>query len=377
MRLECHLSATENLEFSVWPELSVFCHLRQTFALLTSACMRAASKLVVFVAFESIQLLDLVGPLEIFRGANELVQLKSPQAAQPYIISIITPGGKAVSASNGLKIESAGSLRRLRKGADTVVVPGALKIEDVLSANEDITLFVRKAAKIARRMVAICSGTFFFAEAGLLQGRKATTHWAGAELFRRKYPKIHLESDQIYIRHGSVYTSGGVTSGMDLALALVAEDLGERVALELARWFVMYIRRPGGQSQFSAPLRAQFSGLSEVSGIVNWILEHPDEDLSVGSLAKRARMSIRNFARVFRYEAGLTPAQFVAQARLERSCHDLVGSDLGIKSVAVRCGYGSEQSLRRAFQKQFGITPGEYRVRFRTGRPNDQGASCQ
>jgi transcriptional regulator GlxA family with amidase domain len=339
--------------------------------------MCAEAKRVVFVAFEGVQLLDFVGPLEIFHGANELLRLRAPQAPQAYTISIITPGGKAVRASNGLKIESSGSLSRLPKGADTVVVPGALNIEDVLSANKSTPLFVRKAAKSARRMVAICSGTFFFAEAGLLQGRKVTTHWAGAELFRQRYPKIHLESDQIYVRDGNVYTSGGVTSGMDLALALVGEDLGERVALELARWFVMYVRRPGGQSQFSAPLRAQFSGLSEVSGIVTWILEHPDDDLSVGNLAKRAGMSVRNFARVFRHEAGMTPAQFVAQARLERSCHDLVGSDLGIKSVALRCGYGSEESLRRAFQKQFSISPGEYRVRFRTGRANHQEASCQ
>ena len=226
-----------------------------------------------------------------------------------------------------------------------------------------------------RRLGSVCSGAFFLAEAGLLDGRRATTHWAAADRLARDYPAIDVDPDAIYIKDGHIYTSAGVTAGMDLALALVEEDLGRRIALATARQLVLFLKRPGGQSQFSTQLAAQ-TRASEAPGnlaeLTDWILDHLDADLSIASLASRAAMSQRNFARVFRRAFDVTPAKFVEQARVERARVLLEERDQTLDQIASHTGFGSSERMRRSFARQLRVVPDQYRRHFET--PKSGGA---
>jgi transcriptional regulator GlxA family with amidase domain len=246
---------------------------------------------------------------------------------------------------------------------DTLIVPGALEM-DAAVCDRRLVRWIRKTALTARRVVSVCSGAFLLAEAGLLDGRRAVTHWAQCGRLKKRYPAVNVDPGPIFVRDGRVYTSAGVTAGLDLALALVEEDLGREASLELARWFVMFLVRPGDQSQFSVHLEAQRAGPAPLRELLRWIADNPTGDLSVSALAGRMNMSPRHFARVFVRETGLTPARYVHQARLERARRDLEGAPHGLKRVAARAGFGAEESLRRAFQRELRITPGEYRARF-------------
>jgi transcriptional regulator GlxA family with amidase domain len=214
-------------------------------------------------------------------------------------------------------------------------------------------------------VASVCTGAFVLAKAGLLDGRRATTHWASCGDLAARYPAIQVERDPIFVRDGNVSTSAGVTAGMDLALALVEEDLGRRVALEAARWLVVFLQRPGGQAQFSAQLSAQAAGRAPLRELQSWIPDHLDEDLSVPALARRACMSDRNFARAFRRETGRTPGAYVEAARVERARIALETGDLPVETIAAQAGFGTVETMRRAFRRQVGVSPIEYRTRFR------------
>jgi transcriptional regulator GlxA family with amidase domain len=236
-----------------------------------------------------------------------------------------------------------------------------------VAAEEDEALiaWLREAAGRARRVTSVCTGAFLLARAGLLDGRRATTHWAGCEELASRYPRVQVESDPIFVRDGDVWTSAGVTSGMDLALALVEEDLGHRAALEVARWLVVFVKRPGGQAQFSAQLQAQSARREPLRELQGWIAGNLAADLTVEALAARASMSPRNFARAFRREVGMTPAAYVEAVRVEHAQLALESSGASLEEVARTCGFGTVETMRRACHRRLGVSPAEYRNRFR------------
>jgi transcriptional regulator GlxA family with amidase domain len=313
----------------------------------------------IFVAYDGMQLVDFCGPFDILGAANQLLASKGRPAL--YRLEAASLEGKAVRTSVGLGIAVDRSLASIRGPIDTLLVPGRL---DARAFSPTLVQAVARLAQKAKRVVSVCSGTFVLAAAGLLDGKRVTTHWAGCARLAADYPRIKVEPDRIWVRDGKIWSSAGVTAGMDLALALVEEDLDRQSALELARWFVMYLRRPGGQSQFSGHLATQIADHDLIREIVQWINDQPRADLSVEALALKANMSPRNFARVFRQQLRTTPARYVAKARLEIARRRLEESKAPLKVIAKDCGLGSVESLRRAFQASLKITPGEYRARF-------------
>jgi len=252
----------------------------------------------------------------------------------------------------------------VKEGIDTLLVAGGRGTAAALR-DRPLIAWLRSMAPRVRRVGSVCSGSFLLAEAGLLDGRRATTHWGWCDTLAKQYPAVTVAPDPIFVRDGNVYTSAGVTAGMDLALALVEEDHGRALALEVARQLVMFLRRPGGQSQFSAQLAVQSADREPLRELQAWITEHPDADLSVPTLARRVAMSPRNFARVFTREVGMTPARFVESVRVEAARRRLEESAHGVDSVATACGFGTAESMRRAFLRIVRVPPAAYRHRFR------------
>jgi transcriptional regulator GlxA family with amidase domain len=317
---------------------------------------------IVLLAYDGVQTLDVTGPYEVFAGANRLAA--SCGGAPPYVLEIVAPRARRFRTSSGLDIAADRALGPLPAGIDTLVVAGGAGALDA-AADRAVTRWIARAASRARRVASVCTGAFLLAEAGLLDGRRATTHWAACEPFAARYPSISVEPDRIHVKDGRVYTSAGVTAGMDLALALVQEDLGREAALAVARWLVVFLKRPGGQSQFSAQLAAQLAESEPIREVQGWIQDHPGGDLSVPGLARRCGMSPRNFARVFVREVGATPARYVEAIRVESARRLLEDSRLGVDQVAERCGFGTAESMRRAFLRTVRVAPSEYRNRFR------------
>jgi transcriptional regulator GlxA family with amidase domain len=268
-----------------------------------------------------------------------------------------------VRGTSGLTLVPDGAIAGVGGAIDTLVVAGGA---GVFAATEDRRLiaWLRRASLRARRTASVCTGALLLAEAGLLDGRRATTHWAYCDRLAERYPRVTVERDRIFVRDGDVATSAGVTAGMDLALALIEEDHGAATALATARSLVLYVRRPGGQSQFSTALAGQPARREPLRDLQAWVIEHLDADLSVPALAARVHMSERHFARAFRAETGRTPAAYVEAARIERARRELETSDLGVDAVAARCGFGTVETMRRAFNRRLGVNPAAYRARF-------------
>jgi transcriptional regulator GlxA family with amidase domain len=248
---------------------------------------------------------------------------------------------------------------------DTLIVTGVDRRDDARRDPELIRWLARISPR-ARRMVGLCTGSFVLAEAGLLDGREATTHWAFCDELTRRFPEVTVQKDPIFVRDGAVYTSAGATAGVDLVLSLVEEDLGRRVALAVAQWMVVFLKRPGGQAQFSAQLSTQLAERAPLRELQAWILEHPGVDLSVAALARRVAMSPRNFFRVFVREIGMTPGRFVERARVEAARRLLEETTRGVVNVATACGFGSPETMRIAFRRTLGVSPKGYRSRFCT-----------
>ncbi len=319
---------------------------------------QTTTRRVVLLAFDRLQALDLVGPAEVFSMASRLV----PGA---YSIEVVTPRKKEISTSSGLHLRPDRPLHGCTGAIDTLIVVGGEGVSDALSGGI-VVPWIQRSAKRCRRIASVCNGAFLLAGAGLLDGRRATTHWSACELLERRHPAVEVEPDAIFVKDGNVYSSAGVTAGMDLSLALVEEDLGRRTALEVARWLVLFLRRPGGQSQFSAQLAAQIAEREPLREVQSWISDNLDEDLSVPALAERACMSPRNFARAFRKEIGMTPAAYVEAARLEAARVALEGTREPIESIARHCGFGTVETMRRSFHRSLGVGPSSYRERFLT-----------
>jgi transcriptional regulator GlxA family with amidase domain len=248
---------------------------------------------------------------------------------------------------------------------DTLVVAGG---EGTRPHRRDVRLvrWIARAARRARRVASVCTGAFLLAEAGLLDGRRATTHWAMCDALARRFPAVRVERDPIFVRDGHVFTSAGITAGIDLALQLVEEDCGRDIALTVARWLVMFLRRPGGQSQFSAQLSAQLAERDGLRDVQGWIAEHPEAELTVPALARRAHMSPRNFARAFRRETGVTPAAYVEAQRVEAARRLLETTAGNVAEVAAACGFARPETMHRAFRRVLGVAPAQYRRHFRT-----------
>ncbi len=301
------------------------------------------TRTVALVLHPGFQLLDAAGPTAAFEMAEKF-------RPGSYALTMMAPGGGEVESSAGVKL----SATPLTKGPfDTVMVSGG-EISRSMDALREILAWLRNTE--ARRIASVCSGAFILAEAGLLDGRKATTHWSSSHDFCRRYPKIDLNADKIFVRDGHVWTSAGITTGIDLALALIEEDLGPTIAREVAQELVVYQRRPGGQSQFSALV--ELGGRTgRFAEMILWMRERLAEQLTVERLAEQAAMSPRNFARVFNEEVGMTPAKAVERLRLEMARAAVETSHESLDRIAAAAGFGDAGRMRRAFMRGFGQAP--------------------
>ena len=320
--------------------------------------------MVVLVGFNGMQALDLVGPLEVFTKANAAA-LKG-DGARCYTIVLASPAGGLLTTNSGLVIAQTRALNALPRSIDTIVVSGG-SVEEFEGASDGAALirWLAAKAKRARRVASVCTGAFLLAAAGLLDGRRATTHWAACTRLQERCPRTQVVPNAIYVSDDNVYTSAGVTAGIDLALALVEQDLGPHVALAVARDLVIYLRRPGGQSQFSAALSAQAQASSQFRDLLAWIGENPAANLGVAALARRVAMSERNFGRLFKAQTRTTPAAFVELVRLDRAKLLLESTSWPLARVAERSGFGSVATLLRVCRRRLNTTPEDYRARFR------------
>lgn len=319
---------------------------------------------IVFVAVPPIQLLDVVGPFEVFSRVARSWDGELLAGLEGYQVEVVSTARDALLASGcGLSVAAQGYYRDLTGPVDTLLVVGGKGARTV--ADPELLAWLRAWAPRVRRLGSVCTGAFVLAAAGLLDGRRAVTHWQWCTQLALTYPDVQVEAEPIYLRDGNVYTSAGITAGMDLALALVEEDCGSETALRVARELVLFLRRPGGQSQFSRALARQESERRPLRDLHAWILDHLDQRLDVAALARQASMSQRHFARVFAHEFGVTPARYVEQMRLETARRQLEGATLSVAAVARACGFGSADVMRRAFLRLLQVTPQEYRERFR------------
>jgi len=322
---------------------------------------------VWLVVVEGHQSLDVTGPSEVFAGANAVLDANGSRAPR-YRLSVVGPAVGPVAGESGLQLMADRSWRtppaeHLARTVDDLVVAGGNGVQQAL--HDPVLLsWVTTMAEQAERVVSICSGSFVLAEAGLLRDRRATTHWSRFDQFEARYPRTTLDRDALFVRDGDVITSAGVTAGIDLALALVEDDHGTQVAQTVARHLVVFLRRPGGQSQFAAPTWSDPVELAPIREVCAAIHADPSADLSVAALAERAGMSERNFARVFRRELGESPGRYVERARVDAARRALESHSFGVDAVARSCGFGSAETMRRAFLRQLGVPPSHYRKRF-------------
>jgi transcriptional regulator GlxA family with amidase domain len=323
-------------------------------------------KHIVLAIYPGVSLLDLGGPLEAFRVATAFGAAARRQIS--YKCTVVSSRGGLIDTADGVPLQSQ-SIRSIdRAEIDTLIVPGAFLVEDV-TRDKALIKWVAKRASHCRRVCSVCVGSFMLAAAGILKGRRAATHWMHTELLARKHPEIRVEPDAIFVRDGRVWSSAGVTTGIDLALALIEEDCGREVAINVARMLVVYLKRAGGQSQYSALLAAQGESASdEFVELDRWIAENLTTDLRVESLAERSHMSPRNFARAYATKRGRTPAKAVEAIRLDTARRLLEETDNRIEAIAESCGYGGEEQMRAAFVRVLKVPPREYRRRFATSK---------
>ncbi len=326
-----------------------------------SGSANVPAQVVDVVVYPGFKAMEAIGPLTVFNYANLLLGRQGRGPAYTLRIAATTPG--TVPSDTFMALDATQRLSA-QEVPDVAVIVGTRHIEAAIHDNPGIVAWARATAPRLKRLIALCSGSFFLAEAGLLDGRPATTHWSVAALLERRYPAVQVTADAIFTRHENLWTSAGVTAGIDLALAVVEDDLGRDVALEVARELVVYLKRPGGQSQFSLHLASETTTHPGIRRVQEWVLAQPAHPHAVPEMAARAAMSERNFRRVFHKEIGQSPMIYVETARLEAARRQLETSDLPLKTIAQSTGFGSDERLRRAFLRHVGITPREYRERF-------------
>jgi len=316
-------------------------------------------RVIDVLTYPAIQVLDVTGPVQVFASANNFVA--DAGGTPPYRLRIVAEGGHGVTASAGVTLV-AEPLTELDEPLDTLLVAGGEGAEAAIE-NPVLVDWVRQRASRARRAASVCTGAFLLAAAGLLDGRRAATHWKYCARLAQRFPAVRVEPDPIFVCDGNVWTSAGVTAGIDLALALVEEDLGRSVALAVARYLVVFLKRPGGQAQFSAALAMQTAD-DRFGALHGWINGHLGDDLSLSVLADRAGMSERSFSRHYAQATGQTPARAIERLRVEAARRLLSETHTPVKRIAHRCGFGSEETMRRSFLRQLAVTPQDYRSRF-------------
>jgi transcriptional regulator GlxA family with amidase domain len=316
-------------------------------------------RVIEVLAFPAVQLLDVTGPVQVFASANDFAA--EAGTMPPYEVHIVTQGGQSVTASAGVALATR-PLPAPGSALDTLVIAGG---PGVAAAASDSALvdWVRQRTEGARRVASVCTGAFLLAASGALDGKRAATHWSVCAEFARRFPTVRVESDPIFVRDGTVWTSAGVTAGIDLALALVEEDLGRAAALAVARYLVVFLKRPGGQAQYSAVLSLQAAD-DRFGALHEWINQHLAGDISLPVLARQAGMSERSFSRRYAEATGMTPGRAVEQLRLEAARRLLLETRLPVKRIAQRCGFGSEETMRRSFNRLLAVAPQDYRARF-------------
>jgi transcriptional regulator GlxA family with amidase domain len=323
-----------------------------------------AIRRVALLVYPLVDLLDVAGPSEVFGAAGRALAAVDGASGPGYSVEVLsTSHDLAIETDSAVGLRAHRSYLNTGGPIDTLLVAGGLGAEEA-AKDKSLLRWLKRMAPRVRRLGSICTGAFVLAAAGLLNGRRATTHWKWCSRLALAYPQIEVDTDPIFVRDGPVSTSAGVTAGMDLALALVEEDFGQAAALWIARHLVMFARRPGGQSQFSVFLDLQTAEREPLRNLQTWVAEHLDQNLSVARLAERVHMSSRNFARVFRQQVGWTPARFIERVRVEAARRELEESNAGLNQVARQCGFGSPDSMRRSFLRVLRVAPADYRRRF-------------
>lgn len=318
---------------------------------------------VVFLIYPECQSLDVTGPFEVFAGANRWLASKGRPAR--YRLTLASPDGQTVRTDSGLALGASTSWQRLRGPLQTLIITGGLGVE----AQADDPAVLRQIKRLAgrsERVACVCIGSFLLAATGLLDGRDVTTHWAYGKQFAKRFPAVGVDTDPIFLRDGHVWTSAGVTAGIDLSLALVEADIGRAAAMDIARWLVLFLRRPGTQRQFSTQLSMQVSDQAPLRKVQAHISDNLKGDLSLETLADLAHMSPRHFARCFLRELAMTPARYVLKVRMEAARRMLEDSHGSLEQIAQQCGFGSTETMRRHFLRELQITPWDYRQRFQT-----------
>ncbi len=318
---------------------------------------------IAIILYPGIQILDVAGPVEIFKSVDQYYARKDPGGPEAYDITFLAEEAGEVMSTCGMPVIADASYKTYRGPIDTLLVSGGDGVFPIAKDRDLIDAIVRMASR-SKRVMSICSGAMLLAESGLLNGRRATSHWAICKMMSRNFPDIEIDSDAIWVKDDNVYTSAGVTAGMDLSLAIVTEDHGRDVALSIARMKVMYMVRAGGQSQFSAALLAQTAATGRTSKLAAEIAADPSKDWRLPVMAAQAHMSERTFSRVFAKEMGMTPAKYVETARLDAARRMLEDGGKTIETVAYEAGFGDAERLRRAFHRRLGLGPAAYRNRF-------------
>jgi len=329
---------------------------------ITAISAKRIVRRIVLVAFDGVQILDFAGPSSIFARANEY-------APGSYRIIHASPDGRSVKANCGIILSDLKSIKSQSKNIDTIIVAGSdeVGLRTVIAEGSLVSWLLRMAPR-TRRLGSVCTGAFVLAAAGLLDNRKAVTHWASCDLLKELRPMVKVQPNAIFIKDGTIFTSAGVTASIDAALALVEEDLGRAIAADIAKSMVLFLRRPGGQSQYSKVLAAQSRSCNDFVDLIAWISNNLNKDLSVPSLAERTGMSERSFIRKFRTETGSTPAAFVRTIRLESACTWLESTHWPVKRVAKLAGFGSTDSLERAMRTHLDTTPAIFRNAYGSSR---------
>jgi transcriptional regulator GlxA family with amidase domain len=328
---------------------------------------------VAMLIFGGCAALDVAGPLEVFGFAERWLQLTGQApgsgfanhlSGSAYALTVLARQPGPVTTMSGLQIVAERAIGEADEDIDTLIIAGGMGVEQARK-DPDLVAWINGMAGRVRRVASICTGAFLLAESGLLKGRRATTHWNYCHQLAAEFPDVTVEPDRIAVRDGAVYSSGGITAGIDLTLSLVEEDWGRETATMVGRWILVFPNRPGGQSQFSACLMNGLGARQDFRELQDWIVGHPGEELSVETLAARMSMSPRHFARTFEREVGLTPAKFVELARLERARAQLEQTRLPVESIARQCGFSTTEQMRRTFQRALKVSPLDYRARFR------------